>query len=53
MGEQVTYLFLMEKHYAWETVMDGVRYGAQSHVIGVWGIAGFFVAMLVVVSLFS
>lgn len=33
--------------------MDGMRYNAQSHSMGVWGIAGFFVSMLLVVSLFA
>lgn len=33
--------------------MDGMHYKAQSHSIGLWGVVGFFIAMLVVVSLFS
>jgi hypothetical protein len=36
-----------------EQGMDGMRYNSQNHSMGVWGIAGFFVSMLLVVSLFS
>ena len=53
MGISIPYLFHMNIRKLGETEMDGMRYNAQSHSMGVWGIAGFFVAMLVVVSLFS
>jgi len=52
-GACIPYLFHMNMRKPGETVMDGMRHSAQSHSMGVWGIAGFFVAMLVVVSLFS
>ncbi|MCK9993930.1 MAG: hypothetical protein Dbin4_02450, partial [Alphaproteobacteria bacterium] len=37
----------------WEAAMDGMRYNSRNHSMGVWGVAGFFVSMLLVVSLFS
>lgn len=33
--------------------MDGMRYNDRHHSMGVWGIAGFLVSMLLVISLFS
>ncbi len=53
MGTHIPYLFHIFKIKLGEMVMDGMRYNFQSHSMGVWGIAGFFVVMLVVVSLFS
>lgn len=33
--------------------MDGMQHKGQNHSMGLWGVAGFFMALLAVASLFS